>query len=82
MNTDNPGGTDPDDIETEIARHREELGRTVAALSDRLNVPRRAHRAIERLQRLQDSGGMIPLALAGALAIGAVLILRGKRARR
>lgn len=82
MNTDNPGSTDPDDIEAEIAQHREELGRTVAALSDRLNVPRRAHRAMEGFERFKNSGGMVPLALACAFAIGMVLILRGKRGRR
>lgn len=37
-----PESTDPDTIETEIARHREDLGATVDELTERLDVKKQA----------------------------------------
>ena len=82
---DNPS-TEPDDIEGDIARHREELSETVEELVDRVNVKARAERrfgetkyrlsgkADRSRQRLQ-SGDPAEVAAAAAplLATAAVL---------
>ncbi|GAA2111475.1 DUF3618 domain-containing protein [Actinomadura alba] len=54
---------DPEALEREIERTREELGRTVDALADRLNPKTAARRGVERMK---EEAGQV------AAAIGAV----------
>ncbi|WP_435203146.1 DUF3618 domain-containing protein [Janibacter sp. GS2] len=50
MSTTEPGSTDPNTIETEIARHREDLGATVDELTGRLDVKKQARSQLADLK--------------------------------
>ncbi len=78
--------TDPDDIEADITRHREQLSETVEELVDRVNVKARAERkATETKERLSaevdrskerlQSGDPAQVAAAAAPVLAAVAVL-------
>jgi hypothetical protein len=75
--------TDPADIERDIARQREELARTVDALSHKLDVKHRAQDALhDRTSRLVDAtttadGKPRPdlLAIGAAVAAGVAMLV-------
>ena len=69
----------PKEIEAEIAEHREELGRTVAALRSRLDSP--AQQAKKRLQRVASPQGLAAVGLGLGFLTGVILIFSSKRRR-
>ena len=82
-----PAATDPDAIRADIEATREQLGRTVDELSNRLDVPARAR---ERVARTKDTAVETyresPPAVVGAGAalagIVGLVLWRRRRARR
>lgn len=83
-----PDPSDPDVIEADIARQRDELAATVAELQAKLDVKARAHEKADELRdRATDADGRPrPEYVAGAGALLAVLLglvaLKVRRARR
>ncbi len=87
--------SDPDDIEAQIERHREELSETVEELVDRVNVKARAQRRVaetkqrvvsevDRSRRELRSGDPARVAsalapLAVVVAVGALVVYWSKR---
>jgi len=68
--------SDPDEIEKQIERTREELGDTVDALADRLDVKARVTHTLEKTK------GRMPVMLlcaAGIAGLGALVIWRRRR---
>lgn len=78
-NADNEEPSTPEEIEAEIAEHREELGRTVAALRGRLDSP--AKQAKKRLRRAASPEGIAAVVLALGFVSGLVLISSSRRRR-
>ena len=81
--------TDPDAIRADIEATREQLGRTVDELSNRLDVPARAR---ERVARTRDTAVETyrespPAVISGAvvlvgLVLGLIIVRRKRTARR
>lgn len=78
--------TDPDEIEAEITRHREELTETVEELMDRMNVKARAQRKaaatkgrmteeIDRTKQRLQSGDPAEIAAAAAPLLVVVAVV-------
>lgn len=75
-----PESTDPDTIETEIARHREDLGATVDELTERLDVKKQAKSQLADLKaqgvsRAQDLRARVGQAEPAELAAMAAPVL-------
>lgn len=85
-------GTDTDQIEADIARHRAELGRTVDELSDRLDIKKQMRHRMDQarakakaVQReIRQASPQEEAQMAGAIGVvlaavvGVVLIRRGR----
>lgn len=82
----NTPSTDLDDIEADIARHREELSETVEELVDRVNVKAQAQRKaaeakervsaeVERSRGRLSSGDPAEMAAAAAPVLAVVAVL-------
>ena len=67
----------PGEVEAEIAERREELGRTVAALRSRLDLP--AQQAKKRLQRVASPEGLAVAGLALGFLTGVALMFSSRR---
>lgn len=78
--------TDPEDIEADIIRHREQLSETVEELVDRVNVKARAQRKteeakqrvlaeVDRSKKRLQSGDPAQVAGAAAPVLAAVAVL-------
>jgi type VI protein secretion system component VasF len=80
-----PSDAGVDEIERDIERTRQELGETVSALSDKLDVKGRVQdKATEKVQATKDAAAArkVPLAAAvAAVVIGLVIWRRKKRGK-
>jgi len=71
---------DPDALVADIDRTREELARTIDAISDRVNPKKNARRAVEQLrQRASQIDPIMAGAVAAAVAVGITALLLWRR---
>ena len=75
-----PKPVDPETLVADIDRTREELARTIDAISDRVSPKKNVERAMEQLR--QRAGQIDPImagAVAAAIAVGVTVLILWRR---
>lgn len=73
---------DPDTLVSEIERTRDSLARTIDAIADRVSPANNARRAMERVREQASRIDPRYAAAAGAVVIGAAVLILWRRRHR
>ena len=73
---------DPDTLVSEIERTRDSLARTIDAIADRVSPANNARRAMERVREQASRADPRYVAAAGAVVIGAAVLILWRRRKR